>query len=180
MNTRDLPIRGVEETIAVLAALPEQMQKNALKRGMRAAAAVVRDEARFRAPRKTGGLAKRIKSGNARRETASTYSIRVRVDDFRGIFFEYGVAPHFITSGDSNVSARKLTQSARNAENSAGDDSVLVINGQFVSGAVFHPGIAAKPFLRPALDIKADEAVRALAFVIEEFVFDYTGFQSAA
>lgn len=174
----DLPIKGLDETIAVLSAFPQQMQKKAIRRGMTRAAAVVRDEARFRAPRKTGKLAKSIKSGSARRNPDGSYSISVRTNDFRGIFFEYGVAPHYITAGDSDLSARKLTQSA--SQEGVSDGGALVINGKFVSGAVLHPGFPAKPFLRPALDIKAQEAVRALAFEIEEFVFNYTGFQSAA
>ena len=38
----------------------------------------------------------------------------------------------------------------------------LVINGTFVGDAVMHPGFAAKPFLRPALDRKAEDAVNAV------------------
>lgn len=176
----DLPIKGLEETIAVLSALPEKMQKSAVRKGLTAGAAVVRDEARFRAPRRSGKFAKSIKSGSSRRNQDGSYSIAVRVNDFRGVFFEYGVRPHYITGGDGELSPRLLTRSSRDGGASDAKSGALVIDGKFVSGAILHPGFAAKPFLRPALDIKSEEVVRAIAFEIEEFVFNFTGFQAAA
>lgn len=182
----ELPIRGLEQTIGMLSRFPKDLQKNAVRRGMTAAASVVRDEARYRAPRKTGELAKSIKSSSARKNFDGTFSIKVRVEDFRGVFFEYGVSPHYITAGDATrsdgkpMSPRLLTRAAGDGGSSSVDEQALVINGSFVRGAVLHPGFAPKPFLRPALDIKSDEAVRALAFAIEEFVFNYSGFQASA
>ena len=170
----------MDEVIAVLSRLPASLQKNAVRRGMRAGGNIVRDEARFRAPRRTGKLAKSIKTGSPRRNQDGSFSVRVRVEDFRGVFFEYGVAPHYISAGDSDLSARKFTQKIGREGSSDVESGALVIDGNIVSGAVLHPGFAAKPFLRPALDIKADEVVRALAFEIEDFVYNYTGFQSAA
>jgi hypothetical protein len=42
----------------------------------------------------------------------------------------------------------------------------LTIGGNFVGPVVMHPGHAAKPFLRPALDQKAEEAVNAMGAYI--------------
>ena len=42
----------------------------------------------------------------------------------------------------------------------------LKIGENFVGPVVMHPGHAAKPFLRPALDQKAEEAVNAMGTYI--------------
>lgn len=175
----DLHIRGLDQVINVLSNLPRNMQKQAIRRGLTRAAAQVRDEARLRAPSQTGKLRRAIRSGSPRQNQDGTFSVRILVDSskehgFLGWFHEYGVSPHYITAGESGVSARLLTRRNRD------DKGSMVINGSHVSGAILHPGHAARPFLRPALDIKADDAVKALAFEIEEFVFNLTGFQAAA
>ena len=46
----------------------------------------------------------------------------------------------------------------------------LVIGGNFVGPMVHHPGHVPKPFLRPALDQKAQEAVAAMgAYIAQRF-----------
>lgn len=174
------PVKGLDETLAVLSAFPANLQRNAITRGMRAAGNVVRDEARLRAPKDTGKLAKAIKTGSPRKLENGVYSVRVRLDgehSYLGIFHEYGVRPHYITSGEENLSPRKLTQRARR-DGALADDGSLVINGNHVRGAVLHPGVPARPFMRPALDIKADEAVEALAEAVKDFVEQKVGFRA--
>lgn len=177
-----VPVKGLDEVLAVLSAFPVKLQNQAVRQGLTAAAAVVRDEARMRAPKDSGRMAKSIKSGSPRKIGDGIYSISIRLDGrgnnhaFLGLFFEYGVLPHYITAGDGDVSARKLTQNVRKE----GATDALKINGKFVTGAILHPGFAARPFLRPALDIKADEAVRAMAGKITAFVESLTGFKAAA
>lgn len=169
------PVTGLKELDAYLSALPKNMQTGAYRAGLTAAAAVIRDEARLRAPKRTGGLAKSIRSGSARKNADGTFSITVGTRGrrgFLGLFHEFGVRPHYISAGESNLSARKLTQKARKE----GDPETLKINGQFVSGAVFHPGYAPRPFLRPALDLKAEEAVQAFAARIRDYIEGKTGF----
>lgn len=180
----DRYVKGLDETLAVLSAFPQKMERAALRQGMTAAAAVVRDEARLRVPRQSGKLARAIRSGSPRRLADGVYSISVRVSGndhaFLGLFFEYGVSPHYITAGDGDLSARKLTQSVRRAGSSDVADQALVVNGSYVKGAILHPGFAPKPFMRPALDIKAEEAVDALAAKIKAFVENASGFRAAA
>lgn len=177
-------VTGLDETLAVLSQFPAQMERAAVRQGMTAAARVIRDEARLRAPKKTGLMAKAIRSGSPRRMADGTYSVSVRLTGnnhaFLGLFHEYGTSPHFITAGDSDQSARRLTQAARREGSSDVGEQALVINGNFVRGAVMHPGTAPRPFMRPALDIKAEEAVDALGDKIKDYVNSYTGFQSAA
>lgn len=183
-------VDGLEETLAVLSLLPQKVQGATVRRGLTRGAAIVRDEARYRAPRKTGQLAAAITSGSSRKNEDGTYSVRVYVDDrkahgFLGYFFEYGIDPHYITAGSASfggvaASPRKLTQRVAREGESDTASGKLKIGNQLVSGAVLHPGVSPRPFLRPALDIKSEEVFRAIAFEIEETVFNLTGFQAAA
>lgn len=177
-------VKGLDETLAILSTFPRNLQNNAMRQGLRAAGNVIRDEARLRAPKRSGALAKSIGTGSPRKIADGVYSVSVRTDPkkknaFLGLFFEYGVAPHYITAGDANgISVRTINRN-REGASTVGDDA-LVINGQFVRGAILHPGFAPKPFMRPALDIKTEEAVDAMADKVRAFVESYTGFKSAA
>ncbi len=165
-----------------LAALPERMQKQAYRQALTAAAAPIRDEARANARRQTGKMAAAIKSGSPRQNEDGTFQISVRLDPkkehgFLGVFHEFGVAPHFIQAGDSGLSARKLTKAAKRGD-VTGDvqHKALKIGGNFVGGAVFHPGMAAHPFMRPALETRRDAAIAAFAAKIRAFLEGKTGF----
>jgi hypothetical protein len=52
----------------------------------------------------------------------------------------------------------------------------MKIGDEFVSGIISHPGHAAHPFMRPALDAKAQEAIAAFRSKIVAVVEGKTGF----
>ena len=175
-------MKGIKETMAFLQAFPARIQKGAVRSALTAAAKPVRDQARANAPKESGQMAKAIKTGSPRIERDGTVSIKVRLagkHSYLGRFIEYGVAPHFIRAGDSGLSPRKLTQKA-GREGSTAADGALKIGQNFVTGAVLHPGFAPKPFLRPALDIRADDAVQAFADRLRSYLKDKTGFTAPA
>lgn len=97
--------------------------------------------------------------------------IRVRVDVKKGwgrslaIWSEYGTVGHYI-SVDADQSGGRTARRTNKLSN----DGVLVINGQPVGKTVWHPGARQQPFLRPALDIKRTEAIRAAQAYINEQV----------
>lgn len=175
--SRDFPVTGLKELDKYLSALPKNMQKGAYRAGLTAAAAVVRDEARLRAPKKTGKMAKSIKSGSARQNQDGTFSIQIRLeglDGFLGVFHEYGVSPHLIAStgkGEGRVAVRKASEGTGTVQN-----GVMKIGDDFVSGIISHPGHRAQPFLRPALDAKSEGAVKAFADRIRAYIEGKTGF----
>lgn len=176
--SRAVPVKGLKELDMFLSALPKNMQTGAYRAALTAAARPIRDEARLRAPRKTGVMAKGIRTGSARRNADGTFSVSVSVGGphgYLGLFHEYGTSPHYIIAGGAGMSARMLTRSARNG-GSTGLDEVLVINGKYVTGEVLHPGARPQPFMRPALDIRADEAVAAFAARIRAYLEGKTGF----
>jgi len=178
--SRDFPVKGLAELDRYLSALPQNLQKSAYRAGLTAAAGVVRDEARARAPKQTGRMARAIRSGSARVNQDGTLSIRVYVDErrpdgFLGYFAEYGVDPHLIARsgrGEGRVAVRR----AAGGEGSIAGRPMKLGPDDFVSGVIQHPGHAAHPFMRPALDGKADEAAEAFAAKIRDYLAGKTGF----
>lgn len=177
-----MKLKGGKELLSFLDAFPDRLKKNAVRSALSAAAKPVRDQARSNAPRESGKLAKSIKTGSPKVEHAGTVTVKIRLQgehSFLGHFFEYGVAPHFIRAGDSNLSARKLTQKL-GREGGTADGGAMKIGDNYVTGAVLHPGFAAKPFMRPALDFKAEEAVNAFGERLRTYLKDKTGFTAPA
>jgi len=139
--------------------LPEQIERQLLRGAGRAAATVVADEARARAP------AHETKELIAIRSKTEPGQITVRVvvnpgwGRTLGIWSEYGTDPHFISVDDSQRGGRGIRRINKQVKEDGGGS--LVINGKFVGSTVFHPGARADPFMRPALDLKKDEALAA-------------------
>lgn len=178
-----MPVKGLKETMAFLEAFPERIRKGAVRSALTAAAKPVRDQARANAPRDTGKMAKAIKTGAPRVNQDGTVSIRVRLageHSYLGWFHEYGVAPHFIAAGNSGKSARLLTRTMRKGGSSDVAPGVLKIGENFVTGAVLHPGFPARPFLRPALDSRATDALEAFQDRLRSYLKDKTGFTAPA
>lgn len=178
-----ISMKGGKELAAFLQAFPERIQKGAVRASLTAAAKPIRDQARALAPRKSGVLAKSIKTGSPRANEDGTVTISVRTDPksnnhaFLGLFFEYGTAPHLISPGDSGKSTRLLArQMNRDGASSDVGTGKMRVGNNWITGAVMHPGIAAKPFMRPALDMKATEAINAFGARMREYLKDKTGF----
>jgi HK97 gp10 family phage protein len=186
--SRDLQMKGMKELAAYLDALPANMKRNAISQGLRAMARPIVAEARLRAPKGSGQLAESIKAGDPHDNRDGTFSIRVRTDPkgnkhaFLGLFFEYGVRDHYITVPGAaieavNASLKPLKSGRRRGRqtlmkhlNRKVRDGSLVIGGNFVGPIVHHPGFRARPFLVPALDIRAEEAIAAFGGKVREYL----------
>lgn len=161
--SKDFPVRGLAELDKWLEAFPQRMQKQAYRSALTAAAAPIRDKARELARKRSGAMAKAIKTGSPRQRPDGSFSVRIRLTgkhSFLGLFHEYGVLPHLIAStgkGEGRVAVRKAVAAGKKI------GGVLKIGEEFRSGVIHHPGFAAHPFMRPALDMAADAAVQAFA-----------------
>lgn len=170
-------LKGGPELMAFLEAFPARLQKNALKSAMIAGARVVRDEARANVPRKSGKLAKSIKTSSPRAFTGGAASVKVKLlgpHSFVGTFLEYGVSPHLIArtgAGQGKVAIQKAVDGKGVVSTKA-----MKIGEDFVSGIIMHPGIVARPFLRPALDRKQGEVIDAIGARLREYLKNKTGF----
>lgn len=179
--SRDFPVTGLAETLRALDLLPDRLRTNGVRQMLSAMADPIIEEARLRVPRKSGKLAKAIRKGSPRKDEDGTFRIRIYVDErrengFLGYFLENGVRPHWIKVPDAELAqvpqGRRRQSRATKMKNlntgiRAGS---LVINGNFVGPYVFHPGIARHPFLVPALDVRADDAIAAGGVKLKAFL----------
>lgn len=146
-------IKGGKELDKLLQRLPVEVETKILRNGLAAGAAVIRDEARALAPIKSGRLRRAIKTSRNTNKNEGMVIAKVKLDRryaFIGRFIEYGVAAHQIFVRDGKKG--------------------LVIDGVNVGKQVWHPGHAPRPFLRPALDARAGDAVKAVAEYLASYL----------
>ncbi|ATQ74854.1 hypothetical protein CR152_10210 [Massilia violaceinigra] len=143
----DSNIRGGRELSAFLSALPAKLEKNIMRSALRAGAVVIRDEAKANVPVDQGLLQKsvRISSGTKRGTVTGTVKAGGRMAPHAHLV-EYGTRPHKIEPKNAGA---------------------LAINGTPFR-SVEHPGARPQPFMRPALDAKAPQAIEAIAAQIRK------------
>lgn len=148
-------VRGKSDVKRFIAQLPGNLERNVLRGAARAAGNVVAEEAKSRSV--SDEVSSAIKVATSSEDGRVIAKVQVKgKGSYLGPWLEYGTDPHFISVDDSQrngMSVRRINQNAK--------DGSLVIGGKFVGATVFHPGARPHPFLRPALDIKENEAVAA-------------------
>jgi HK97 gp10 family phage protein len=134
-------LTGFKELAAALRELPQRVAKNGLRSAVGAGAAVIRKEARVRAPKKTGEMAKDIQ-------------IKRERDTQGGDLFiaRYSV---FVLSGKKS----RLKGKKRNVQR----DSFY---WKFVELGTSK--MAARPFMRPAYEAKKEEAVKTIGEKLDQ------------
>jgi HK97 gp10 family phage protein len=160
-------LKGGPELLALLDQLPKKIGNNAVRGGARAGAVVVRGEARNRIRRRSGQAAKTLKVSSRIEGDIVTAKVTMKgKHSFVGPFLEYGVAPHLISVSDVDRPTHQTRRGERKASiklmNRMVKRGSLVIGGKFVGPYVQHPGHGAHPFMRPALDAKASEAIEKM------------------
>lgn len=139
-------VRGLKELEQALDELPANMEKNIARGAVRAGGVVFRDEARRLVPVESGALRDSIRVV-ARRSRGGRVLVNVvagrsgKDQPWYARFVEFGTAPHRIDP--------------------LGKGALLI--GSVFAEKAYHPGAAAKPFMRPAFDTKARQAVEAVA-----------------
>lgn len=140
-------IKGADLIEAALKELPIKYERRVAKSAIRAAGRVIANEAKRRVPVRTGTLKKsiRVVAGKSKRPTVFVTTSKgkgAKHDGWYAHLIEFGTRPHNVAKGGGT----KLGQWA-------GEQG----------GGIPHPGSPAQPFLRPALDSKADEAIQIVA-----------------
>ena len=134
-------LRGGRELQQMLNSLPAKLEKNIMRSALRAGARVIADEAKANVPVDNGDLKRSIKVST--RGKRGKVEARVRAGG-KGVFYahmvEFGTAAHVIKGKNGKR---------------------LFFNGVFAE-SINHPRARAKPFMRPALDGRANEAIRAV------------------
>ena len=149
----EFKIKGGKELHALMQQLPVEMETKILRNALARGARVIADEAKLRAPDDEGLLRRAVKTSRNTKNGQVIAKVKLKGPHaYLGTFMEYGVLPHIISVADG-----------------AG---AMKIGKNYVSGAVEHPGHASRPFMRPALETRAEEAVN----VIGEYIGSYLQF----
>jgi len=164
-------LSGGPELLALLDQLPKTLERNIIRGGLRAGAKVIQQQAKANVPVDSGQLRRAIGIGTRAEGGRLSAYVKLRgPGSYLGPFIEYGVSPHLIKIADEARPIRNTRRGPRplgiGTINKMVARGSLVIGGNFVGPMVHHPGHAAKPFLRPALDQKAREAVNAMGAYI--------------
>jgi len=165
-------ITGLDELFNAFDTLPDKIADNIMRGAMRAAAKPVLEEAKRNVNVQWGTLESSLKIGTKREKdkvTAKVYAPGFQ--GFKALWLEYGTKAHFLLVPDeqkaTNVSrSRKAGQIVKESTTTF-NRRFAVIGGKIVSGMLKHPGSRPFPFLRPALDSKASDAVMAAALYIQ-------------
>lgn len=144
--------RGRDRVRSFMAGLPAELEKKVLRGAARAAAGVVADEARrlVLAEETRDAITTKLKAEPSRIKV--TVTVKPGWGRSIGFWLEYGTDPHFISVADEQRGGRTVARINKTG--------ALLIGGTFAA-TVHHPGAAAHPFLRPALDLKGRDAVAA-------------------
>lgn len=139
----DIKVEGLAELQALLDELPAKIEANVVRGGLRQAAKVVEAEAKRLCPvGKTGALQDSIRVSMRAKHGHISATVKAGGGKvFYAAMVEYGTARHWIKPKN-----RKS----------------LFVAG-LLREAVDHPGAKKQPFMRPAIDGKASEAVDTMA-----------------
>lgn len=147
-ETVRLRFEGAEELLAAIQAMGDAITADVLAEAAMAGAVVIKDAANSLAPGP---------NIQAEMEERTPKYARAQVgpdkEHFYYLYFETGAMPHEIAASQSKVIAASPEAVFANVKNPAD-----------------HPGIMARPFLRPALDAKEDAAFEAMRSEFEAAV----------
>lgn len=136
--------KGGKELQEALNQLPAKLEQNVMRSALRQGANAILNQARQNVPVEDGDLKKSFKVSTRARGGKATATLRAGDEKaFYAHMIEFGVAPHGVKKGAKRKS------------------------GKYQDGKK-HPGFSAKPFMRPALDDRSDEAIAAIAAQIRK------------
>lgn len=144
----DFIIKGAAELEKLLGELPAKIEQNIMRGALRAGAKVIQQEAKRLCPvGKTDDLVNSIRVDVRARHGHITATIKAgNAKAYYAGWVEKGTARHWIRPKGAKS---------------------LFVAGLFKE-AVDHPGAEKKPFMRPALYAKSEEAIQAVANYIEK------------
>lgn len=151
-------IKGLAELEKALAELPDKLERNVVRGGLRAAAKVVADEAMRNVP-------------VHRAELRDTIRFDVNKDKLLGLVAHVRAGPRKATkrkpADKRGWYAHMVEQGTKAHIIRAKKGKTLAIGGGLLK-QVDHPGATAKPFMRPAFDSKAAAAVLAFGAYVKK------------
>lgn len=139
-------VKGLSELNTVFDQLADKLRKNVMRGALRAGMKPIQQDAKAHAAHASGEMAKGLKISAKIKGTVVVASLQSKgKHGYMAKWVEFGTAAHRI---------------------SAKDGGALAFSGGLVQH-VDHPGEAARPFMRPAMDARAADAVVAAAEYIK-------------
>lgn len=181
-------VKGLKELNKFLQDLPVKIEQNILGGALRAGGKVIEQEAK-RQLQSNGSvisaqLRDSIRVSVRKRRGKVRATIKAQGDKNEAIWVEYGTAAHWITvkkeARPGRITRRGYRKVSIRTVNRMAKTGSLKIGTNFVGASVAHPGARAKPYMRPALDGKAREAVIAAAEYIKKRLVKKHGLTQAA
>lgn len=159
MTSSTINVKGLSELSAFLDQLPTKVQNNVMRGALRAGMAPVKEDAKLRAAVATGALRDGLKVTTSNKAGVITANLKATGKHARlAHLVEFGTAAHRIAARDGGA---------------------LSFGGGFVQH-VEHPGALAHPFMRPALDGQAQNAVVAAGEYMRERLSTKEGLDTSA
>jgi HK97 gp10 family phage protein len=134
--------------------LEGELSLSQLKKIARKAAEIIKADMKQRAPRDEGKLAESIMTSVKSDSTIDQVVVDVgpsKKTSWRAHFLEFGVRPHLLKTKTARVMVNRAT-------------------GEVFGATANHPGFPAKPFIRPAIDEKGDDAAKLFAEEIHKAI----------
>lgn len=158
-------ITGGAALDALLQTLPANIEKNIMRTALSAGARVFLAEALRNAPI---GRATESERQQGFRPGALRRSLRVTSSVKNGKASASVKAGGIVKKTGENVFYAKWVEFGTRPHTIAPRGRTMSIGGQFVAGAVEHPGVRPHPFMRPAADAKSTQAVAAVQMQIRK------------
>lgn len=169
----EFQINGLKELHQALQKLPANIERNVLASAINQGTNVILKQTRLMAPTqdirkqlasrvlkaKRGEVIREIyiKSPRDKRNKKNGENPEKAPKDlFYAKFFEFGTASYYSGKGRTVGGPYQIPKKPGR----------LLINGKYFMGPIKHPGVKPRPFLRPSLDLKSQEAIKAMAAVI--------------
>lgn len=156
--SNEVHVKGLSELALFMDQLAPKLAKNVMRGALRAGMKPVQDEAKANVAVATGVLQKGLKVSTRVKGGVITASLKAKgKHGFLAQFVEFGTAAH-------RIDAKK--------------GGALSFGGSVVQ-SVEHPGQQARPFMRTALDARAQDAVIAAAEYMKERLSTKEGLDTA-
>lgn len=155
-------VKGLDDLLKVLETLPAKMEQNVMRGALRAGMKEVLAEAKANAAVLSGEMRDGLKISTRARNGRVTASIKAKGKHaYLAHLIEYGTKAHkiFPKNGKALVIRSNSRASSGTAKRWMNIRAAESIN---------HPGIKARPFMRPALDGKAGAALLAMGSYIKK------------
>jgi HK97 gp10 family phage protein len=161
----DMKTTGLPEVLAQLKRMQDAVKPKYLRKGLYAGAAIIRDEAKKRAPVRTGLLRKNIVARTDRDpQNPGSYAGYVSIRNAPTIVVATANGERLV----AEKTARKQGKKGKRINPRRYAAIVEYGAGPHKIGKLDHPGSAPTPFLRPALEAKRELAIRVAAQTIKD------------